>query len=784
MTALVQAQDERRVGGARGMGAGLNAPRRTIILTLIIIAAFAAGLPRLVKDPSLDAFINPDNPVWEARERAMAVFGLEDPMVIALTSDDRSTMFTAERLSALVALTEQLGSIEGVRRQDLISLATESAVQGDGGDLTVDPIIPNGALDTAAAVRAWELAQSMPPYLGVLVSESGNALMIVTPVDDPAHAVETYRAVKAAADAVALNGVSAHVAGVSAANARAGDMISSDTAVFVPAAVLVLMLVVLIAVGRWIGLLGALLVIAGSTAVAVGLMGWLGYRYYLVTTALPVIIMAIAVADCLHITLFFQRVRANAPQLTAREAMTRALRETWLPVSLTSVTTVAGFVGLALGSSMTPIKEFSWFAAVGVAAAWALSLSALPAVIVATNLRATKRSSEGAGGRVFGIDALVAALSGWAVSRPRIALSLSGLVTLAFLGLGSLVQYEFERKEYFQPDEPVRIAMDVVNERFAGFNMLDVIVAAEDPGELMTAGAIAAMADLEARLAKLPHTNKVVGVSDYIALMHERLTGSPAGALPTRQRAPAQYMFLYEASGDPGDFKEEIDYDYRQALIRAHLGEDSYQQTTPSVEAAMAIARDWSAETGLTAEVSGRVAVNHAWMSKLSTTHAQGLGLAFAFVCLATIALFRSLRAAAIAVIPVLTGVTFVYALMGVLGLNLSPATSMCAAISTGLGVDFGVHLVDRMRQRLASGASPIEAVQGGYVIVARACAFSSAALGLGLSVVVLSSAPALQWYGLLIAAGSFGALLGALVIVPAAGRFLLTPPRAQEPSS
>jgi predicted RND superfamily exporter protein len=205
-------------------------------------------------------------------------------------------------------------------------------------------------------------------------------------------------------------------------------------------------------------------------------------------------------------------------------------------------------------------------------------------------------------------------------------------------------------------------------------------------------------------MAALPLVTNVGGIDEYISLMHEVLTGAEPGSLPTREKAPAQYMFLYETSGAPEDFKQEIDYEQSRALIRAQLSTDSYAATLPTVNALQGLVRNWSANSGLKAEISGRVAVNVGWMDKLSENHFRGLGMALGLVFIATLMAFRSLAFSLLSTVPVLVGVVAVYASMGAFGIDIAPATSMTAAIATGLGIvtfwkQQGVDILDRIKK-------------------------------------------------------------------------------------
>lgn len=756
--------DERAV--LKAVEAWLKRPFRVLCAAFLAIIIFGAGLAQLEKDPSVDAFVPGDHPAAINRDMARDVFGLEDPVIIGLAVPEGESIFTPERLDALRRIDDGVRDIDGVKKNDVVSLASQNAIAGENGDLIVDPIIDSSPLSSDSAARALTRFEAMPMLEGLLASADHRLATIIVPVDDPNHAEAAVSAIRALAETESAGVFDVHVAGVAAMNARLATMVDGDTRIFVPAAVLTVLLILFLALRRPAALLGPLLVIAGSAAIAIGTMGWLGAHYYLITTALPVVIMAIAVADSLHISAYYMRARADDPALSASGAVSFALQKAWLPVTLTSITTIAAFIGLSFGAAMKPISEFGLFAALGVAAAWALSLTALPAVLILTDLKPAKTSGD----EPFHnrVDAVISSITRLAFDRPNISLACVATLIALLAVFASRAEFDYERQRYFTNGDAVRIADREINERLGGVNFLDVVVTAPEPGGLMTPEALLAIQALRRDMAGLPLVEKVSGIDEYIALMHTALTDAPAGTLPTRERAPAQYMFLYEASAPPEDFKQEIDFDHTRALIRAQLSTDSYSRTLPTVQALEALAEDWSASSGLSADISGRIAVNDGWMSQLADNHFRGLGLAVALVLVTTILVFRSMHLALLAMVPVLFGVISVYAVMGALGIDIAPATSMTAAIATGLGIDFGIHLISVVKMRTAGGARGHEAFRGNYTLVARACFYSAIALGVALSVVCLSSAPPLRWFGFLVAVGAFGSLIGALILIPA----------------
>jgi predicted RND superfamily exporter protein len=743
----------------------LGRPALLLTAAMVLVVAGLNGLGGVKKDPSVDAFVPHGHPAALARDMAREVFGLEDPVVIALTAPPGESAFTPARLEALRRIDKGVRGIDGVKKNDVVSLVSENAILGSGGDLDVLPIIDDSPLTVAMAEQAWERFRAMPMLSNLLATDSGDMLVLIVPVETPNNAEAVVEAIKELTFSEAGEDLGVHVAGVAAMNARFASIIDSDTRMFVPASIFTVLCILFFALRRFKALLGPIFVIVGAAGVAIGVMGWVGSKYYLITTILPIVIMAIAVADSLHICTYYLRARAKNTALSARGAASEALHSAWLPVTITSVTTVAAFVGMSFGAAMKPISEFGIYAALGVIVAWVLSLTALPAILILTDLKPSASNSIASEGRV---DRFVSALTSWSFRRPNMAIltMLSVISLLAVFGLQA--RFDYERQRYFLANDAVRIADNEINSRLGGINFLDVIVTAKEPGGLMTKSAIFSIQTLRNEMAALPLVTNASGIDEYISLMHEVLTGAEPGSLPTREKAPAQYMFLYEASGAPEDFKKVIDYEQRRALIRAQLATDSYAMTLPTVVALEQLVENWSVSSGLKAEVSGRVAVNVGWMDKLSENHFRGLGMALGLVFLATLIAFRSLAFSLLSTVPVLVGISSVYASMGAFGIDIAPATSITAAIATGLGIDFGVHLIAHLQHMKKQGSIGIEAFSGEYTVVARACFYSAIALGVALAVICLSSVPALRWFGLLVSMGAFGSLLGALLIVPA----------------
>ena len=142
---------------------------------------------------------------------------------------------------------------------------------------------------------------------------------------------------------------------------------------------LILLLYISFRTPRGVGL--PLLTVLIAEIWTVGTMAWLGYSIYTITTMLPILIMAIGIADAVHF-LSRERLLAHRKEYAHRRArIVEVMHELWKPMVMTSVTTGVGFLSM-LSSDLPPIREFGVFAAIGVTYALIVTMTLFPAALM------------------------------------------------------------------------------------------------------------------------------------------------------------------------------------------------------------------------------------------------------------------------------------------------------------------------------------------------------------------------------------------------------------------
>jgi hypothetical protein len=122
---------------------------------------------------------------------------------------------------------------------------------------------------------------------------------------------------------------------------------------------------------------------------------------------------------------------------------------------------------------------------------------------------------------------------------------------------------------------------------------------------------------------------------------------------------------------------------------------------------------------------------------------------------------FRSLRLMLVANLQVLVGVTWMLGTMTLSGIEMNFVNCFVATMILGVGVDYGIHLIHRMR--LNGGV-----VDAGVLETGKAVAMAAMTNVVGFGSLAFSNYPGLRSVGIISSVGSLACLLTSLTLLPA----------------
>lgn len=742
-----------------------------LILTLSIVLMIGVSLfiPKMTKDTSYDAFLPKDDSVLVLRNQVKEIFGLKDPMVIAIVNEN--DIFNKQTLKLVHELSEKIKTIPGIDPDKITSLSTENNIMGTADGLEVDPFFEIDELTDKKAKEVGEAIADFELYQGSLVSKDHTTTLIVAEMldsyDKRQH--EVYRSLMTLLDNYKSYDEQFYLAGEGAVSGYLIRYIDEDAMKTNPFAALIISIILIIAYRRLRAVVLPNIMVLASVGIALGTMAAFGIDFYVITNGLPVVLIAIAVADGIHILGEYYEIAAKYPNYSQKDLIVKTMVQMWRPVTITSITTIGGFLAIAASSYMPPMTYFGLFGALGVLVALIYAVFMIPSAMMLLKPQVSKAYKSNQEIDWFG--KLMQFLGRIVIKYPKAIVVISiVIIGFGFNGASKLVINE-DRIQNFQSKEPIVKADAIINDKTDGTSYLDILIETPENEDIFKPENLRKIEALQTYVETLPHVKGSTSIVDFLKKMNQSLNENKKEfyKIPDNKDLIAQYFLLYSASGDPTDFDNYVDYDYRLANIRFRMDTGEYLIEKPVVDKVNEYIEKYFSSNTIKATTSGKVAVDAYWIGGLGFNHFLGAGLALLVVLIFAAFSFRSLVAGVLTIIPVSISVLFIYTVMGIMDIWLAVGTSMFAAIAIGVGVDFAVHTVDRLKYLLKEKNLPIQqAYTEFYKSAGRALLFNLLALALGFGVLMTSSVPPLSKFGFLVAIAVLVSFIGSLTLLPA----------------
>ena len=363
--------------------------------------------------------------------------------------------------------------------------------------------------------------------------------------------------------------------------------------------------------------------------------------------------------------------------------------------------------------------------------------------------------------------------------RPLLWISL-GIVAVAALGLVQLRAGNSMGAQFFETNAPVR-GFRLADSRLAGTRVIQVLVEGNAPDAIKNPEVLRRMDALSTFISRQPlPVGKVVSLVDVLKQMSRVINeGDPgADAVPATPQAVAQYLLLYSMSGDDDDLSRLVDHDYQRAVLTASLRTVDYGVMKTLTVAVQAEAKRLFAGLPVSATVGGGVTNAIALNETMVKGKINNLIQISLLVLVITSLLLRSITGGFLVLLPLATAALVNLGLMGWTGIWLSMGTAAISAMAVGIGADYAVYFLFRVREEFQRTGDLREATALALTTSGKAIAYVASAVAGGYLCLALSLFKVHVLLGVLVAltmvtcSGATVAFLPA-VLLKVAPRFL-----------
>nr|WP_281398177.1 MMPL family transporter [Ruficoccus amylovorans] len=608
-------------------------------------------------------------------------------------------LFSPEKLAILKQLSLDLKKLPQVQREE--NLFTAKNIRGAGGWVDTSPLLQKLPQTPEAAEREKELALANPLLRRVILSEDGEATLLTLYLKPPtgtesAYDHEVYEGIEEILAGYQGKFDRVFQVGAPAIHVWMGDYILADQKLLLPLSCLILIGLI----GLMMGSIQVSIIPVINAAIAtiwtLGFMAMVGIPIGMLNYIVPALILIIGATEDVHILNEYRELRdEGAAGLAAIEGIARRIG---LTLVLTALTTTLGFAVTGI-NALTIMQDFGLSAAFGLAARFAVSVIFLPAYLryFGRFIKAASPHQNGETRQRRLARRFTHIIMTHVVARPKTVMAIFTLIAVPCLFLIPRIRVSNDLLSFLKPDSPILEKLNTVATRLSGSKVAYITLEGE-PGEYRQAKKLHQVEQLCQWLRERGDLDKVLSLTDYLALVNSAMFGDDPGQLhvPDKDALVAQYLiFFHRSTLQPyvsGDFSAV------NIAIRSNINDSSaFNRLVHEIEDKLN-----SGAFGRHAfSVTGQSVLAARAVDKIITGQVLSLTSMIVFLFLTVALLFLSCRAGLLTVLSNIFPVVVVFGMMGLTGISLNVGTCMVAAITIGIAVDDTLHLMVRYNREL-----------------------------------------------------------------------------------
>ncbi|MDY7037361.1 MAG: MMPL family transporter, partial [Thermodesulfobacteriota bacterium] len=275
-------------------------------------------------------------------------------------------------------LFDEDGNSAIIGREIISPSLVDNIKQADLGSLKLEYLMERPPVTREEALTIRDDAMGNPLYSGTLVSEDEKAICVYIPIIEKTFSYNVAKLVRELTrdwggdDKI-------YITGLPVAEDTFGVEMMLQMAESAPMAGVIIFLLLLFFFRRISLIIAPMIVAVISVICTMGLLIWLGFEVHIMSSMIAIFLMPIAVADSVHVLSLFYDTYAKFNDRA--ETINHVIGHLFMPMLYTSLTTIAGFASLGT-TPIPPVRVFGLHVAFGVALAWVLTLTLIPAYIM------------------------------------------------------------------------------------------------------------------------------------------------------------------------------------------------------------------------------------------------------------------------------------------------------------------------------------------------------------------------------------------------------------------
>ncbi len=740
-----------------------------LIAAIIIIAVvaisiyFVLGMKQNARmETNLDEYMPKEHPAFVYSDQAEEWFNIKDGILIAI--ENQEGIYNPQSLQKIKDITKQLQDMEEFEDNDVTSLYSADNITGSEYGMEVEVFYKKVPKSNEKLNTLRENVRTNDMVYERLISTDETVALIVAGMNDSTFTEDFYHEILQFAKSFEGDGDKIYVAGRPIVEGTMGLLGPADMKRMVPIVLVVIAIVLFLLLRSVRATSATLFTVFVSTIWAFGLMSVLGVPIYSVSTMIPVMLIAIGVAYGIYFYNHLNQFYVSNPQTKRKEAVKHTLKILWKPLIMAAFTTMIGFISL-LTSQVYPIKYFGVFTAFGIFTAFILALIFLPAAVILFGYKPKQSSKKDKNSLGFN-ERLKQFTDRLLKNKKTVYITVIVIVIISIVGIQKVwINSSFLDK--FEKDSDIVLTDAFVNSKFGGTSTLNVILESNDANAFKQPENLCLIDQMQSETEQLQKVGNSFSLADYLKRMNKVMNADKDEfyTIPDNSNLIAQYLLLYEMSGDPENLTKVVNYDYNKINVTFQLKGDDSKTINDALNVIKGF-EDKFKQQGIEVNYAGSGYKALVFTDLILEGQIWSILMSLGLVLILLSLMFRSIKAGLIGSLPIIITAIISFGVMGLLNIPLSTTTALLSSIAIGIGIDYAIHFIQHYRMNLNNNKGALQAMYATMAQTGKAILFNAIVVIAGFLVLLFSVFPPNRTLGALVSMNMFTSLLGTLSIM------------------
>ena len=683
-------------------------------------------------------------------------FSYDDAIIIAF--EDKNGIFNKNALSSIMRLTKKLEQIKYISKVD--SLTNFQYVYTKNNELIVENFIKN--LDDKEILYKKSLVAKELNIMNRLIGSNLNSTMIIARISsefsktdkDYNHPVmeKVYKIIE---EEKKYNNYTFYLHGGPEITMAFEKLATHDVIVFVPLIFLSMILLLYIIFRSSKGVFISLLIVFLTIILTISIESLLGHKLNNFTANIPLFIVAIGLADTIHIYSTYLRIYNK--NIDNMKLIYMTLLKNIKPLFLTSLTTAIGFYSLKF-SPIEPVQLLGESIFIAVIIAFFLTIVIVPIFLLKTkNSNAIKSISRI---KFYAFNLFIE-------KNYKSIILISIMVLLSALYGIKYIKIDSNLIEYFDKNIDIRKSLSFIQNNITGPVTYEIVVNSKKAGGIKEPNFLKTIEEFNMDLKnEFPDIRKTFSLIDVIKQMNKAFNDNRQNSytIPKSRNEIAQYLLLYELSLPSGNNIQDL-RNVNEQLLKLTLYVNLLG-TEKDLKILNWINKWWS-NREYSIEINGSYALFAKMQNSVSNTLIYSLYFTLGFLILILLLVFRNIKKLYIYILPNILPIALAFGFMGWFNISMDLGIAISLAIILSIAIDDTLHFLSKFYEYKNRNKSIKESIDYAFTYAGTGMILTTLIISLSFAIFSFSDFTPNRYFGIITSLSLIIALIIDLLLLP-----------------